>query len=182
MSKVEKKNNTKCYEKYFVWIDASQGEITIYELHDFLTNYSVFINIQLWRWHKNYKFFFLDCLHFLLETSEKSLYCVVYLCIVHIWSTTAILTQILVLCMRSVMHKWLLLPSGYLSINIPNKIGSIKVILMKKNNIQIIQSHIIDKKPSLFKDSWLSLKRLTTIVDVMTKNSYSLDHILKRKF
>ena len=80
------------------------------------------------------------------------------------------------------MHKWLLLPSGYLSINIPNKIGSIKVILMKKNNIQIIQSHIIDKKPSLFKDSWLSLKRLTTIVDVMTKNSYSLDHILKRKF
>ena len=43
------------------------------------------------------------------------------------------------------MHKWLLLPSGYLSINIPNKIGNIKVTLMKKNNIQIIQSHIIDE-------------------------------------
>ena len=49
------------------------------------------------------------------------------------------------------MHKWLLLPSGYLSINIPNKIGNIKVILMKKNNIQIIQSHIIDKKEIAFK-------------------------------
>ena len=95
--------------------------------------YSLTYTIQLWRWYKNCKFFSLDCLHFLLQTSEKSLYCVVYLCIVqvHIWSTTAILTQILVLCMRSVMHKWLLLPSGYLSINIPNKIGNIKATLMK---------------------------------------------------
>ena len=28
----------------------------------------------------------------------------------------------------------------------------------------------------------LSFKRLTAIVDVMTKNSHSLDHILERKF
>ena len=112
-------------------IPQSFTTIPYYELHNFHTNYSVFINIQLWRWYKNCKFFSLDCLHFLLKTSEKSLYCVMYLCIVHIWSTTAILTQILVLCMRSVMHKWLLLPSGYLSINIPNKIGNIKATLMK---------------------------------------------------